>query len=258
MEEEDLPLFINQHDDHAVFVNNELEDHQVEQISFTKFVPGARWMYSKYRTEYFRTLSFTFVICYSLEVFSAVWNLSYEKNHLLIFSSLAGLNYFCLIFGNSVLCEELLLNRLGFKTHLLALANAGAYWSCSKVFFLGPLAAFTAMLPVCFDKTRKPSFFVYMNGVFACLRFSLAAVFAVFGIIDLIYCLEDKEKQVLKVVIAQISLFVLQDFHLGATYLLYFFNQDRFLVNQGQNSDASIFLTLITNLLVYLFQIINN
>lgn len=255
--EEELPLFIQESDEYSVFLTDNQEDQEVLDIEFIKYVPGARWMYLKYQGENFRLLILTYTFCFIFEVFSAVWNINKFENCLFFICTLTGISYFALCFKKSVFCEELLLNRFGYKPHLLSLIIAFTYWNCFKWFFLVALAGFGFILPVCLKYSKNYSFFVYINGALACFRISLAVVVSITHIIKLFSFIEREEIFVLNIIIAQISTIVSQDIHLGLACLLYFTHQYFYSEQQDKSPTVPIFLTLTTIMLICIFKLIN-
>ena len=65
---EEMPLFINKDEDHLGFLSETDENIEINEISNTKYIPGARWLYSKYRSDYlkiFNLLRFIAIILYN-------------------------------------------------------------------------------------------------------------------------------------------------------------------------------------------------
>ena len=145
---------------------------------------------------------------------------------------------------------RLLLNRFDTR-YFFAIIIICNYWACFNI-FLRVLAGFSMLLPVCFECSKKCSFFVYFKRVLAYFRISLAVVAPIIHILKLVSSFELKNSSIS----FHYSPDQHQDIHLSMACLLYFIHKYFYSDEQGRYYNFNL-LTLIIIMFTYMFQLIN-
>jgi hypothetical protein len=248
---EELPLYVPEGHDGLWFLSNDEDEVTVGEIAFTKYVPGARWLYWKYRDEYLKIFRISYFLLWFGEIFCVAYKLSQEVFEFFYLSSLlaGSLSYF--IFSDLIVCQKFVVDTLSEKVHILSLGIIIAIFIrievisnlvlvfCSSSFFLNDSELIVGYFPA--------SFFYHLF----MLRVSIVFDFSLFGVLGFLVEYFQLRREVILVVIELIILGT-QSVHISFSHLsflsyIYFRISDDFI-------EKSLIVTLSTTIVLIFFK----
>lgn len=109
---EEIPLIIA--DNEAYLDSNEKDNEEIDDINYTEYVPGARWMYSDFRSSNFTKLRILNLLLYSIELITLIYNYHKNINEMHVFFSSLGIFNFSLLFSKNAQCQDLAVKCLSY------------------------------------------------------------------------------------------------------------------------------------------------
>ena len=253
---EEMPLFINKDEDHLGFLSETDENIEINEISNTKYIPGARWLYSKYRSDYLKIFKLSYMSIYLLELFLCFINISKSGFNPLHISCPLGLSIIYFSYSKSLASQNFLLNRIGIKAHILSIGMI-LYMILNENFItLGLLLSLSSALCIWNFILESDNFAFRLFFNLLCLRISIIFDYCLFKLLD--FCvIKIWISREIMIGIIQLAIITSQNVHIAVSFCglniyVYINNINDVMV------EKSLIITVIISFIVLLFKLIPN
>lgn len=253
---EEMPLFINRDEDNLGFLSETDENTEINEISNTKYIPGARWLYSKYRSDYVKIFTLSYFSIYLLELILCFLNILKSNFNLLYISCPLGISIIYFTSSKSLASQNFLVDRIGIKAHILSIGMVLFMLLNENFITLGLLLSLSSTFCIWNFILLSDEFTFRLFYNLISLRISIIFDYCLYKLLDLCVFKLWISREIMIGTI-QLAIITSQNVHIAASfcalYIYVYINN----INDEMN-EKSLIITVIITFIVFFFKLIPN